>query len=134
MNRRHFFGMTVAAVVAAGLSPLVLPDRTVFLPPRGGWLQKPWQIREVEQYLINNDSLAMRWDIAWITPDGEYAQYYVLEEPISGLQATQLGSEGIRKLRETLREAARVHMIAKIPRGSKAVQLKLPPTVYAAYV
>lgn len=40
MNRRQFFGMTAAAVAAAGLPALVLPERTIFLPPRTGWLSK----------------------------------------------------------------------------------------------
>jgi hypothetical protein len=37
MNRRQFFGMTVAAIAAANLPAFVLPERTIFLPPVGGW-------------------------------------------------------------------------------------------------
>jgi hypothetical protein len=37
VNRRQFFGMTAAAVAAAGLPAFVLPRKTIFLPPKGGW-------------------------------------------------------------------------------------------------
>lgn len=37
MNRRKFFGMSVAALTAAGLPLALLPERTMFMPPRFGW-------------------------------------------------------------------------------------------------
>jgi hypothetical protein len=65
MNRRKFFGMTIGAIAAAGLSPLLLPEKTIFLPPRYGW--KPSALghgymREVKQYSINQDELLYRYD------------------------------------------------------------------------
>lgn len=38
MNRRQFFGMTAAAVAAAGLPLCLLPERKIFLPPRQKWV------------------------------------------------------------------------------------------------
>lgn len=42
MNRRGFFRVLAAAPIAAVLAPdiaeLLAPTRTIFLPPRGGWL------------------------------------------------------------------------------------------------
>ncbi len=130
MNRRQFFGMTAAAVAAAGLPALVLPERTTFLPPRLGWFQPPMRMREVQQYFINEDALAMRWDMAWITALGEYEQhYYALSTP-------RPWTEGIpEELRTLVREDVRAELIAKIPRGARMVELELPRTVHwAAYV
>ena len=46
MNRRGFFGLLastpVALVAGAELAELLAPRRTIFLPPRGGWLPPSW--------------------------------------------------------------------------------------------
>lgn len=39
MNRRGFLGLVAAAVPALILPELLLPKRTFFLPPAGGWAQ-----------------------------------------------------------------------------------------------
>lgn len=65
MNRRQFFGMTAAALASAGLPLTLLPEKSIFLPPINGWPQTPFVMREVRQYLINNDTMPMRYEIAW---------------------------------------------------------------------
>lgn len=42
MNRRGFFGLLGAAVIAplVPVPDLLLPTRTIFLPPRGGWIAR----------------------------------------------------------------------------------------------
>ncbi len=65
MNRRKFFGMTVAALTAAGLPLTLLPEKTIILPPREGWPQPALRMREVRQYIINNDTMPTRYDVAW---------------------------------------------------------------------
>jgi hypothetical protein len=87
MNRRKFFGMTIAAVAAAGLPALVLPERTIFLPPRAGWFPEALRMREVQQYLINTDTLATRWDVLVSAGDGDHYQVtqtidHWIEDPI----------------------------------------------------
>ena|SRR6185437_16836595 len=134
MNRRQFFGMSAAAVALAGLPAIVLPERKIFLPPRGGWFPA-YRMREVEQYLINNDSLAMRWDMAWIL-DGEYVQHYVLEEPSA---AELLAAGGEQPFLAERREFARKMLIAEARKHGydkgQPAELKLPSTVmHAAYV
>ena len=89
MNRRQFFGMTVAAVAAAGLPALVLPEKKLFLPPRDGWFQTPMRMREIRMYCINDDSLPTRFDAVWIDRGGERHQRWVQFPPISGLEALQ---------------------------------------------
>lgn len=39
MNRRGFLGLVAAAVPALILPELLVPKRTFFLPPAGGWAQ-----------------------------------------------------------------------------------------------
>lgn len=134
MNRRQFFGMTALAVAAAGLPAIVLPDRKIFLPPRGGW---GFSMREVEQYLINTDSMAMRWDVGWITRNGEYAQYYVLQEDFPVYSSGSMDSSPLKhtpQIVEDLREIAREKISREIPWGARIVQLKLPKSVRGAYV
>ena len=133
MNRRKFFGMTVAALTAAGLPLTLLPEKKIFLPPRGG-LWTPLQIREVEQYLINNDSLCMRWDVAWELL-GEKGQAWVQMEPLSGLQYTMMSQPEKLRLRAIDREMARKKLAEMVPAGAKPFPPKLPRgLVYAAHV
>lgn len=80
MNRRQFFGMTAAAVAAAGLSPLLLPEKIIFLPPRWGW--KPSQLgsgymRQVSQYMINRDEFCWRYDALARDIWGKEHQHFV---------------------------------------------------------
>jgi hypothetical protein len=134
MNRRHFFGMTAAAVVAVGLPLSVLPERTIFLPPNGGvWLPK---MRQIEQYLINDDSLRMRWDMAWVTADGQREQAYLLEEPMSGLEQIGMGPGELALLKQHRREFARECLTRKVPRGARIIEVPIPRGigVYAAHV
>jgi hypothetical protein len=70
VNRRHFFGMTAAALIGAGLPLSLLPERSVFLPPREGWYPSDFVMREVIQYDINGDALAIRHD-AMFDKEGE---------------------------------------------------------------
>ena len=66
MDRRGFFKALAGTAAAAIVLPEIwTPSKAIFLPPRGGWCQPPMVMREVQQYLINNDSLAMRYDMAW---------------------------------------------------------------------
>ena len=73
MNRRHFFGMTLAGVVAAGLPEILLPEKSIFLPPRGGW--QNWTMREIDHYRIINDVELTQWAAAWLV-DGRQELYY----------------------------------------------------------
>jgi hypothetical protein len=136
MNRRQFFGMTAAAVIAAGLPLSVLPERTIFLPPRGGlWL--PPRMRQIEQYLINDDSLRMRWDMAWITLGGKMEQAYLLEEPsTSGLEQVSMDASTFAALKGHRREFARECLARKIPPGARVIEVPIPKGigVYAAHV
>lgn len=135
MNRRHFFGMTAAAVIAAGLPLSVLPDRTIFLPPTGGiWLPK---MRQIEQYLINDDSLLMRWDMAWITKEGKTEQAYLLEEPgMTGLEAISMSAADSKRMKDFHREFARGCLMRKVPPGARVIEVPIPKGigVYAAHV
>lgn len=63
MNRRHFFGMTAAALIGAGLPLSLLPERSIFLPPREGWYPSDFVMREVIQYNIGADCFAVRHDV-----------------------------------------------------------------------
>jgi|SRR6185437_4577934 len=57
--------MTATALAAAGLPLALLPEKTIFLPPSQGWPQTHLRMREVRQYCINNDTMPMRYDVAW---------------------------------------------------------------------
>lgn len=66
MNRRHFFGMSAAAVLAAGLPAWVLPEKTLVLPPRFGWQPSKLAtgyVREVALYVIDYDQIWYRYDV-----------------------------------------------------------------------
>lgn len=66
MDRRGFFKALAGTALAAAVLPEIwTPTKAIFLPPRLGWFQTPLRMREVQQYLINTDSLAMRYDVAW---------------------------------------------------------------------
>lgn len=133
MNRRKFFGMTIAALTAAGLPITLLPDKKIFLPPRSGFWT-PLMIREVEQYLINNDSLCMRWDVAWEL-NGERNQAWVEMDGPSGLQYTSMTEPERLRLRIYRREMARRKLAEFVPMGAKPFPPKLPNgLVYAAHV
>lgn len=46
----------------------------IVLPPRDGGFDHPLRMREVEQYLVNTDSLAMRWDVLVSMENGDHYQ------------------------------------------------------------
>ena len=71
MNRRHFFGMTAAALIGAGLPLSLLPERSIFLPPRGGWYPSDLRMREVIQYSVLDDKLFVRHDALFANADVE---------------------------------------------------------------
>lgn len=51
MNRRGFFGLLGAAaatVIAPELAELLVPTRTIFLPPAGGWIGRGNQLLTIE--------------------------------------------------------------------------------------
>lgn len=77
MDRRGFFKILAATAAAAIVLPEIwTPSKTIFLPPRQGWWQPPMIMREVQQYLINTNELAMRYDMAWAI-EGGAAHYHV---------------------------------------------------------
>jgi hypothetical protein len=51
MNRRQFLKRALCAapliVAPAGLAELLAPSRTIFLPPRGGWLGPYTELAEI---------------------------------------------------------------------------------------
>lgn len=80
MNRRHFFGMTLGALAAAGLPAILMPERTVFLPPKNGWHPHAlagMYMREVEQYDINSDCMHFRYDAVGRDIWGGEQQFHV---------------------------------------------------------
>jgi hypothetical protein len=62
MNRRKFFGMTVAALTAAGLPLTLLAEKSIFLPPSCGWYPSDLRMREVIQYSVIDDKLFIQHD------------------------------------------------------------------------
>ena len=63
MNRRKFFGMTAAALVGAGLPLSLLPERSVFLPPREDWYPSDFVMREVIQFDLSRNKFMIRHDV-----------------------------------------------------------------------
>jgi hypothetical protein len=66
MNRRGFFGLVAASaavVVAPELAELLVPRRTIFLPPAGGWLSSRGLLRYTEFYDFQRDQLVGRHDV-----------------------------------------------------------------------
>jgi hypothetical protein len=62
MNRRRFFGMSIAALTAIGLPAWLLPERSIFLPPVCGWYPSDLRMRETIQYSAIDDKLFIRHD------------------------------------------------------------------------
>lgn len=135
MNRRQFFGMSAVAVAAAGLPALVLPERSIFLPPRTGWFPEKLRMREVQQYLINTDSLATRWDVLITAGDGDHYQMtqsidHWIEDPIKRAEFREFVRRGMTtQLGVLAREQTRFAQ-AKVATHF----LKVPPTCFGAYV
>jgi hypothetical protein len=78
MDRRSFFKTLASGIAVAATGIELLPSsKTIFLPPRHGWWQPPLRMRELQQYLINTDSLPMRYDVRWDKPSGDMIQYHV---------------------------------------------------------
>lgn len=130
MNRRRFFGMSVAAVLAAGLPLSVLPERKLFLAPAGGfWTGLP--MRESAQYVINQDACLGRFDVQWVTAAGEREAAWINEYgPITGLQLLGM-EEGQRRLSwenyfGRHRESARERLGRLIPAGARVVKPNCP--------
>ena len=131
MNRRHFFGMTLAALAAAGLPALVLPERTIFLPPRQGWWTPKLALREVEQWTINDDTLWLRYDAAWLSLLGEHVQAHC-DFPLTGLDSMSLTPEGMAELRTGFANSARDALARYKPFGGSPVELPLPRGIHHA--
>jgi hypothetical protein len=130
MNRRGFFkALTGTVALAAVLPEIWTPTKTIFLPPRGGWLQRDFQMREVQQYLINSDALTMRYDMAWIMADGTREHWHV-DFPPADLQSHYLSSDDpvrvLAAISEHDREFARQFFRKKIPFDAQIVPLQLP--------
>lgn len=86
MNRRRFVSMLFGGAVA-----VALPERRIFLPPRGGWPRELWpsdfdtarmRVRCFEQYLTPPN--------AWF--------------PVNNLSAAELTEESVFKAMESIRQ------------------------------
>lgn len=132
MNRRQFFGMTAAAVAAAGLSPLVLPERTIFLPPRSGWPHEPWYIREIRQYTINDDQIPTRFDALYEDIWGSERQYRVDFPQVTALDALHDPSIFDRQRKSALAQMEAIRLEHRLLKSSK--QLSLPNGVAYARI
>lgn len=135
MNRRQFFGMTAAAVAAAGLPALVLPERTIFLPPRTGWFPEKLRMREIQQYLINNDSLATRWDVLVTAGDGDHYQItqtidHWIQDDVERSEFREFVRRGMSAQLERLALEQSRFAAAKVA----TQHLHLPPGVTSAFV
>jgi hypothetical protein len=93
-----------------------------------GWEEpvasEPFLIREVQQYLINSDSIGMRWDIAWLK-DGMVHQVFVQYRPYFIQEPTEAD-------RLQWREKAREMLRAEVSEGGQHFRLKLPAGTYRA--
>lgn len=125
MNRRQFFGMSALAVAAAGLSPLVLPDKTIFLPPRSGWWTPKMILREVEQWTINDDTLWVRYDAAWKSLSGKHVQAHC-DFPLTGLDIASFSEDGMAQLRAGFADQARIALARFKPFAGRQIELALP--------
>ena len=86
MNRRKFFGMTAAALVGAGLPLSLLPERSIFLPPREDWYPSNFVMREVIQYVINADAYGVRHDALFEGPQGPVQSFTMVYLPESAVR------------------------------------------------
>ena len=116
MNRRKFFGLSAATVAALGLPEIVLPERKIFLPPRSGWYSD-LRMREIEQYVIHEDALIVRYDMAWVL-NGKYTQYHV--------DMVRQADEFLPIQREAARDQFRQIMDRDGLHHAKTVRLALP--------
>ena len=134
VNRRQFFGMNAAALAAAGLPLALLPEKTIFLPPRSGWWAPKLALREVEQWTINDDTLWIRYDAAWRSLSGEHVQAHC-DFPLTGLDSVSLSEDGMAKLRASWADQARIVLARYKPFAGRQVELELPRTaIRARYV
>jgi hypothetical protein len=124
MNRRRFFGMSVAALTAAGLPLSLLPEREIFLPPRSGWPPN-FTLREVEQWTINDDTLWVRYDAAWQSLRGSLVHAHC-DFPITGLDSMSLTENGMAELRSGFADQARIALMQYKPFAGRQIELGLP--------
>jgi hypothetical protein len=75
MNRRHFFGMTAAALVGVGLPLSLLPERSIFLPPRQGWYPSDFVMGEVIQFGLSVNQFVVRHDAHFEGAQGSRQPY-----------------------------------------------------------
>jgi hypothetical protein len=76
MNRRELFKQLIGSTALLAIPELLLPCKTIFLPPRGGWIASDFKMREIKQYYVNDDVMLLRYDVAWV--DGmDYQQFHV---------------------------------------------------------
>ena len=126
--------MSATALALLGLPSILLAEKTIFLPPKGGWLPRDMCMREVQQYLINNDAIQLRFDMAWKTLKGDIVQYHVQTPSLFEL-SYQSGIFSTPEILRSHRESARSRIAQEIPFGAQMVQLPLPQSAYrAAYV
>ena len=127
MNRRQFFGMSALAVAAAGFPAIVLPERTIFLPPQHGWQPSALghgYMREVEQYIISTDEMRYRYDVIGRDIWGKEYQFHVeTKRPDPEIAALVITN----RFRHD-------GLIAIPPNKARDFKLELPPTIYARYI
>lgn len=126
LTRRQFLSAAGSALALAATAEIIIPKRSIFLPPRRGW---PLQMREVQQYLINDDALVMRWDVAFEGTDGKREQYWLQGPEMTGLQLVNIDPN--RYIEES-REMARAFFETKIPIRARPVRLPLPSSAHIA--
>lgn len=105
MDRRGFFKALAGTAIAAAVLPEIwTSSKAIFLPPRGGWFQSPLVMREVRQYVINIDSMPMRYDVAW-----DVYQYHVDFPEIQDWHRLQMNAPALyAQLLEEQRRIARL--------------------------
>lgn len=132
MNRRQFFGMSASGILLAGLPAMVLPERTIFLPPRFGWTPSkllPGDMREIEFYEVSHDVMLVRYDAIGRDRSGREYQFHVDMSP-----PKTHGIDGMEELlqRRTLAKRmiedkfAHDNLIAISPGDAKDFRMKLP--------
>ena len=127
LTRRQFFGMTAGALIAAGLPLALLPEKTIVLPPKSGWYPD-LRMREVEQYVVNTDSLVTRYDMAWMKGD-ERIQWYV-DFSSDQWPRIDLNRDAVREIaRSKFAEIVAKHNL----QSAKTIQLPLPRGTYCCY-